>query len=1370
MKAEWEAVKETDVYKKSGLMQRHSIRKSFFNEFIKKQPEFPKDEDQARQLEETFTTDFKEKVPKAEDEETPWGKLGESKFSYALKTGAWGTAHTTANTLDTLTLGAAKHLGFSDEGVEKILENRGVEQPAIARSKGAGSLVGYGALFSVTYGLGGGAATTAALTKTRLVTTGVTGLGRVKTALVPLVNQKWLARAAGWAVAGFEVGAGKELVKELDDAIKTKDPDALNRLKAIGIAGAEEAAYMASAEMLFAGLAFGGTRFLKSKAGLGLLNSVKKLGTKSEKVLTHIGKEWGKRFTKAGRRIARVAKAEGKTYDDKLAETIKVLVDEADRLPTAVEAAAGRTWQGEGVAGQADVKPGTAVVLDAFGRPADLNVALDKPAMLRTAQDRVTIQKASGQDLVKPGASPKPDAVIKEGVGITRSKDVAKVKVKAPVVSSKIEVTPKPTRPSKMTSDQRIAMIKDMAEKTKSKRVVESTLTPDLKSKLDAARREKKLYMPDSWYHVEYQSANGAKKSMMSGNRLNEIAADIKAGVLPKDSGGVPIVKLLDTYGASGSEAGFIINPDYHKMVVNLTGLADEAGSSVQAAAKSFGAPFMIGQKYPAFKPIYMAVQDSVDKKTELFTLGASILNPKKLRKLSPASKAKVTSVIKYGNRTDVKKWFTDMELATQHGLNANEVSAYKAIRKAYKYGLDMEVKSRKLLYLKEHPGSQISDDTIKSQVAQLEGYVSQQRLDSKWAVYAPPEPGKDTAKFFNLYKTKFQAQEAAKQVGGTAYLRKNINSQVGLKTLSVNDLENLVEASGVDANSLVVKKMREELRKRGFSSHWVQRKDVPGYEWNFDNVVGSAVDYIESSANKFTRIQGRGVAEEAFRNGKKTMSSELKQYARNFMDTYYNSGSVGIRWLNRLMYTNKLAFKTSFLAQNLTQPIATTYPALAQYFPGVQTEGAFLSSYRMAQKYTQYKLKGAQHGLPADLTYILSKLQRQGVLGDQLTRFQLGASNLKKEQFEQWVGLFGRAGEYINRTHAAISGYKAGVKTGLTDKKQLLAFAKEFVYKTQFAYGKQNLPLQITGAGNVKNLIRTMYTFKHYTVNAMQLLNSQMPWRGAPMRQTVRALGAMTAQAGIKGLPFASIIGVAYKAMTGDPMDKSIRETLANWNVPDKVIDLALHGAYSTIGIDASNLVGLGDVIPTYGGALQSILGAPAGYAAQLGKGVMLLSQGDARGLEYLAPDVIRNAMKGYRYAKEGMRNLSNELIATPSKYDSVLRGLGFPSMTESKAYAAREAKQAAKSKNRDLSSEVHRELAWAKFNKDHRKYREIVNGVKRHNKKVEKAGKPEEKIRYNSSSVDTWLSKMRGRDVNVPRQLRGKTKDINELYDLKR
>lgn len=865
-------------------------------------------------------------------------------------------------------------------------------------------------------------------------------------------------------------------------------------------------------------------------------------------------------------------------------------------------------------------------------------------------------------------------------------------------------------------------------------------------------------YSSKTFYDITYKDTAGVHTTIGDGIKLKML--EDKGQVLKKER-----------WNEKGElNLGPLFN-SVDDLATNTVGTGQEISSDLKRVFKQLGTPFFIGEKYPSFKPIIGAINDASAKKQEIFNIASRKLNSKSLLNLPPSSSRKISNAIELGNSKGIQKYYTPQELVEKFQMNPEEIKAYGNIVDTYNFNSQVEIANRKIYmgFDKLTPEQQAqASQTIEQQVKALGGYVSTSRLEGKWAVYQAPLEGTDETRHFSLHANKADAEKVASKLGegSRVYLRNNIDKELYRK-LSVADLEALAEAADVDTKSSDVQALIDELRKRTFSSRWIRRDWVPGYEFNLRNIVDSALDYSEGVSNRHARVIGRKGAEQAFAENGHKMDAGLKEYTRRFLDLHYTSGSIGFKALDKALYISKLSFKVGWLATNLTQPIATTLPAMTEHMNMAQAGGMFLRSYADAVAYTKYKL-GGKSTLNPQLTGILSKLQRQGVLGDQLTKFQLASSHLSSSAFDSIIGSFGRAGEWTNRVHAAITGIRIATETlGFKDRDQILEFTRNFVTKTQFAYGKANLPTMITGAGNIRDILKTMYTFKGYQVNYLQFLAGAMPWRGAKMSTTMTALGGLLAQAGIKGAPFFALIGMAYLAFTGRTLDNDMREAMQEAGIPDKAIDLSLHGIYSPMGIDGSQMVGMGDIVSPYGDLLQKIGGAPVGLANQIGKGVYWLEQGDTRkAMQYLSPDFIGNLLKAKNSLDDGVRKFSGELVFKPSQKDAFLQSLGFSSLNVNKAYEAMGAKQQMKTKVDILTSDINRKLAESISRKDRATTQRLLQEVRGHN-----ATAPlEERIILSADAIRGAILRRRGIQKGQERKLIRANRRIDQRYHVTR
>lgn len=1305
---DWNSVRESDAYKKGGLVERHSIRKAFFNDFIRDRGDFPKDDEGlAAKIEHSFITGY-EKEEDLPEPEVKRPKLYMPKAEIPFGERAPISEEDRARARE-----AAMEAG------EEIREMFPTTITTVSPLSAAGWA------FEKTFGRGFGALKSIAA-----------GKSPVEGFLRPQDQPEFVESVI------------KSKFSERMGVDPAKDPDAAMWIN--GLAG--WALDLGSIHFIFNV----GPKAIKavSKKGIGVYTRAQ--GRVYDKFKSALTDEF---------KVAGMSDKAARQNAEMLSYKMWVRTGMSRKTPANINKSVEYLVRNKGKLGNF-IKTSMAELKESAAKQGFTEEWMRKAAQVKptlpykpTAISKIELTK-EGRKIVEEAR-----AVIRAGKDV---KGVEAYERAKEVITRLGAAKPRPITPEALKSTPALADHALSNPGAHPPEVVQAA--KNIKGEVLPPKSKAVVKEPQdigTIYNINYQTPSGMRSTIMKGDDINNINEAFSKGEVPTDSTGEPIIKVVESWAFAGRKAHLLL-PDFDEAFTDLMGELEKRTSDFTHFAKKIGTPFFIGQKYPSFKPVYTSVQKAIDYKAELFFEGARILDPQTIVKLPEASHKKLADVIKLGNSPGVQRWYNPEELRVTFGLNDKEIEAYKRVQRMYRYATNMEIKSRKILmdYDKMNPDEKkIADEVIAKQVARLGGYVSQTRLEGDWAVYAPPEAEGERARFFNIYSTKSQALNAAKELGPDArvYLRRNLSRDF-YRHLTVADLENLIEAAGADTSSSEIQLLRNVLKKRGFSAHWIKRQHVPGYEWTWRNILESARDYLEGAANKLSRISGRNAAEIAFKDNVGDMTPELRAYSRDFLDTFYNSGAIGFRMLNRLLYSYKLAFKVSWLAQNLTQPLATTYPELARYFKGVDVEKTFINSYNIARRYITHRLTGAPHGISTELKYLIDKLHRQGVLGDQLTRFQLGVRRLGKEEFEKWVGLFGRAGESVNRTHAAVAGYRIATQIlNLTDKKAILEFCREFIYKTQFAYGKHNLPQLITGAGNVRNFIRTAYTFRHYIVSYLQLLNSQMPWRGAHMRQSMRALGILTAQAGVKGLPFYAIIALIYKKMMGRTLETDFREAMNEAGLPDKAIDITMQGAYSSLGVDTSNLVGAGDVISTIGSLPEQIGGAAVGTAVQFNRAIFALRRGEyKRALEYASPDAIRNILKGIRYAEEGLRKFSGELVNTPSKKDAILQALGFTPLEVSKAWAAREAKRTEVQFIKDLTSRYNESISKAIFRGDIKSAQKIFNKIIEYNKKAP----IHRRIIVSKASLWDRIIKMHGKRRGDPRLMQLRLRRLNELF----
>lgn len=807
-------------------------------------------------------------------------------------------------------------------------------------------------------------------------------------------------------------------------------------------------------------------------------------------------------------------------------------------------------------------------------------------------------------------------------------------------------------------------------------------------------------------------------------------------------------------------EEGSVATARFNEVATNLGGEVEKAVSKSSSVAKMLGTPYFNALKYPAAKPIWNAVRDSVDLKHETMLDGAEILDPHYLFKLPQESGAKITEALRQGNLASVRRYFSDAELIDIFKLSPQEIDAYHRVQGLYKYGLELRISQRKLslgygdMSLEEQVAY---DKRISREVSALGGYVSQQRLSGDWAVV---RPGDDF--FYNQYASKYEAEQAVKKLGSGAklYLRKETPREA-YGNLTLNELENLIEAAGADESAAEIAKLRAEIQKRGFSAHWIRRQDDPGYEWTWDNVIHSAIEYLDSSTTAYSKTLGRVTSGKAYRKAVKGMSPDLASYWANYLDTYFDVPTAGYPAAQKFMQTWKLSGDVGNLLVNLTQPITMIWPKIAGYYPkfSLEPEVQFLRAEKQAVAYITDVLSKRNPAIPRDLATIIRTLDRRGVLGKQMNRWILGIKGLRESQFEQVIGFTNVAGEYKNRLSGVFAAYNIATdKLKLRRVEQKYSFIRDFTSETNLDYGRHNVPTLIQNLGKARNLARMAYTFRHMQVSYLQFMFKQ--FRSGNPAQYMRALAALVAQAGVKGLPFAGAAAALYLGITGRHLEGDTRVKASDLGIPGELTDVTLSGMYTLAGADPSQQLGWGDVVRTQGSwkdmLIDNTLGAPAGFAEQFGKSINLLERGEyLKSLEYMSPDMLRHLMRAKREREGGITTFGGEKLGEPTLGDTIRTSLGIQSSRITKMQMEAVSKQAVEERRRRQVSKLSERAYRALFvDKNPREYLRIRREMIRH------------RIRPSKQSRAAWRDKFIGRERRGTKATRRERYKLREAF----
>jgi hypothetical protein len=328
---------------------------------------------------------------------------------------------------------------------------------------------------------------------------------------------------------------------------------------------------------------------------------------------------------------------------------------------------------------------------------------------------------------------------------------------------------------------------------------------------------------------------------------------------------------------------------------------------------------------------------------------------------------------------------------------------------------------------------------------------------------------------------------------------------------------------------------------------------------------------------------------------------------------------------------------------------------------------------------------------------------------------------------------------EKFNRQVTFVAAYRLAREAG-TSQQQAYQDAVQATYDGHFDYSSNNRPRIMQG-----NVARVLLLFKQYgqnmvytlVRNAQQALAAAKPEDRAAARKALAGLLTTHAMAaGVLGLPMVTTLLAAASMLGGDddePWDAQVamQNMLAD-AFGQKPAEVLSHGLSRLTPWDISGRVGLDrlilpDVQEGLEGqrlgesAMAAALGPVAGIGINALKGLQEMSEGRyQRGLETMAPSVLRGPLKAWRYETEGVKDKTGIVVQDQVDAAAVAgQAVGFSPSSVRNAY---EGKAAIVGQDRALQarrSALVEQFAMAAMAKDEEGKAEAREAIQRFNEK---------------------------------------------------
>jgi N12 class adenine-specific DNA methylase/predicted RNA methylase len=450
-------------------------------------------------------------------------------------------------------------------------------------------------------------------------------------------------------------------------------------------------------------------------------------------------------------------------------------------------------------------------------------------------------------------------------------------------------------------------------------------------------------------------------------------------------------------------------------------------------------------------------------------------------------------------------------------------------------------------------------------------------------------------------------------------------------------------------------------------SAHQIARLK---YGLELQELTGQAMDQAKESDD-----QTRGV----------TLANELSKRHEWVMNP---TGSKVAQTMTSTAFVWFLAASPAAAAVNMTQTVMLGLPILSAKFGSFAKAGAALAQASMDTVRGRGSIVNGN--LSKDEKAAIKAFYESGLIDRTQSHDLAGVGETGVEYTPLRARVMGviswafHRAEVWNREVTALAAYRMARDAGET-MSAAIDTAHDLTWKTHFDYANSSRPAVLQN-----DLAKVALVFRQHNINMLYRLfrdvQQSMKGETAQARKEARyqlagVVGMMSLMAGVSGtVGFHLLMGLAGMVF-GDDDDPMDFETQFKANVIDilgpelgGVVLNGVPGHY--LGIDLSSRIGMPDLwfrSPSrdlqgkdeYQYWLTQTLGATAGLGETLYTGGSLIYDGDvARGIEMMAPKAIRDLMKSYRYASEGLATIGGDQVLPADEmgyHDIVAQALGF-------------------------------------------------------------------------------------------------------------
>jgi len=418
----------------------------------------------------------------------------------------------------------------------------------------------------------------------------------------------------------------------------------------------------------------------------------------------------------------------------------------------------------------------------------------------------------------------------------------------------------------------------------------------------------------------------------------------------------------------------------------------------------------------------------------------------------------------------------------------------------------------------------------------------------------------------------------------------------------------------------------------------------------------------------------------------------------------------VTVPWLSGYTSTldavNELKKAQSLILHPLLKEATSSYGGFKALWSKTTAESAFT-----VVDQVEAQIRDSKHPRKADLLQMLGELKQASIIDlsfvAELRQIATGETNQMADAVLDASRIMAHLTEVNNRLMVAIAAYEIYRKQGFTHE-QAVEFSKHAVAKTQFDYSAANKSrlFSANDAAWKPLVFQFMQYMQHMYVMMFEqvgkaIRNDAPGDRKRAMRILGGMLGSHMVAGGIVGMTIQPVkwafglLAMAFgdddedntfrNAVSGETYDRAVAEALAAIFGTNKFSEVLRAGAPRAVGIDLSARMALGqiymaDINPknaeTLAGSIaMSFLGPMPGLIGNMYQATQKFAEGDLdRAVELSSPKMIRDIVRAYRYADEGVTDNTGKVIMRPSQLsplDLFWQSMGFSPSKIAELYA---------------------------------------------------------------------------------------------------